>query len=160
VQPITFNVAVKLYAFDRALWGYAATNATGTTTTIRVDGTSSTNYDAQPGDEVTILEGTNAGAIRHITVIANNGATNETWTLDSALANASQNNCHMNVQPFRLLEKKTPSAASKLSNLYFDCKNRITGKKFLVKVVIDGMTGAQPEMHDPVFVYDDKGLKA
>lgn len=82
---LTFNIAVKVYNFKRQLWGKAATNAAGSAgNKIRVDGTSSNNYRAQIGDEVTVLEGANAGKVAHIQSIANLGASNETWTLNQS----------------------------------------------------------------------------
>lgn len=155
---LTFNVAIKIYSFKRQLWGRQQTNATaGAANQIRVDGTNANLYNAQIGDEVTVLEGSNAGQVRHITAIANDGASNETWTLDSALPNTTGFPIYLNVQPFKLVEKKTFSGISELKNLYFDVKNKYKGKKFLVKVVIDGMTDTQLELQESLFVYNDLG---
>jgi hypothetical protein len=84
---LTFSVALKIYNFTRQLWGKSVTNAalgSSHKDQLQVDGTSSSNFDAHVGDEVTILDGANAGQVAHITTIANDSASNETWTLDSA----------------------------------------------------------------------------
>jgi hypothetical protein len=158
---LTFNVAVKVYNFKRQLWGRQQTNAVSSSADkIRIDGTNANNYRAQVGDEVTVLEGPNAGQVRHITSIANQGALNETWTLDSALPNTTGNGIFLNVQPFKLVEKKTFSVLTELKSLYFDVKNKTKGKKYLVKVVIDGMTNTQLELQESLFVYNDLGYDA
>lgn len=156
---ITFNASVKIYNFKRPLWGQAQTNnASATAITIRVNGTVFTG--ARVGDEVTILEGVNAGQIRHITSIANQGTNTETWTLDSALSNNTETSVNISVSPFQLVKKQTISNLSELRDLYYDIKNKIAGKKFLLKVLLDGMNGSTvtPEIHEGYFIYDDKGL--
>jgi hypothetical protein len=157
-QTLTFTLALKLYNFKRPLWGTSVTNAlASTTSTIRVDGTSTTNTPALAGDEVTILDGTNAGNVRHIATIANQGASNETWTLDSALPNATGNAVHLTLQPFALVEKKTVTAAAQLGEFHFNVKNKTRGKKFLAKLLFEGMTNVQLELHRSEFVFDDLG---
>ncbi|HKQ06119.1 MAG TPA: hypothetical protein VJ464_13370 [Blastocatellia bacterium] len=155
---LTFNVSVKIYNFKRQLWGRQLTNATaGAANQIRVDGTSTSYYKAQVGDEVTVLEGANAGQIRHISSIANPGASNETWTLNSALSNVTGSFINLNVQPFKLVEKKAFSSLTEFKTMYFDVKNKIKGKKYLVKVVIDGVSNLQLELKESLFVYNDLG---
>lgn len=158
---LTFNVAVKIYNFKRQLWGRCVTNATAAAgNKIRVDGTSASNYEAHAGDEVTVLEGNNAGQIAHITSIANSGLSNETWTLDTTFANATGSSINLNVQPFKLVEKKVFSSIAELKTLYFDVKNKIKGKKYLVKVVIDGVSSLQLELKESLFIYNDLGYDA
>ena len=156
---LTFNVALKLYNFKRQLWGHAVTNASlsSNKNKLQIDGTSAANYDAQVGDEVTILEGVNAGAIAHITAIANDGLSNETWTLDTTFGTATENAVYLQVQPFTLVKKQTFSGLASLKNLYFSI-NSIKGKQFLAKLVIDGMgTNLAVEMQTSYFVMDDLG---
>jgi hypothetical protein len=76
----TFNVSLKIYDFKRQLWGAQVTNpALGSShkNQLQVNGTSTFFTKAQKGDEVTILDGVNAGQIAHISPIANAGASNE-----------------------------------------------------------------------------------
>lgn len=156
VQNLSMNVAVKLYNFKRPLWGVNVTNAQLTTTTLQVNGTNAALTRASVGDEVTILEGLNAGLNRHVTAIANAGQLNETWTLDVALPNATETSVHLSVQPFVLLQRKTITSPAELPELYFDAKGRCKGKKFLAKVTIDA-ANAQLEMHASEFLYEDIG---
>lgn len=159
-QPIlTFNATVKIYNFKRPLWAQAQTNNTSAnTTTIRVDGTAYSG--TQVGDEITILEGLNAGQIRHITAIANPGTNTETWTVNTALSNNTESGVLISISPFQLVKKQTITSLTELRDLYYDIKNKIAGKKYLLKVLLDGMTGSTvtPEIHEGYFIYDDKGL--
>jgi hypothetical protein len=155
---MTFSVSVKLYTFDRPLWGIHIANATAAAADlIRVDGTSSSMFRAQVGDEITILEGANAGQIRHIASIANEGLSNETWTLDSALAGATVSGVDIQVEPYRLIEKKTFANVTEIPELYFNAKNRPRGKRFLIKIVIESLANVQLELQPSTFVYDDLG---
>jgi|GEM_PF-6935718 len=158
VQAITFNVALKIYSFTRALYGVSQTSGLAAAANqLPVDGTNAGFRRARVGDEVTILQGVNAGSIRHIASIANSGASNEVWTLDSALSAPTEANVSLSVQPFLLVETKSVLAASEIPPLFFDIKNKYRGKKFLLKIVIDGMTNAQVEINRSDFVYDDLG---
>lgn len=158
--PITFNVHVKLYNFRRPLWTYANVKTLQTVANqIVVDGTSDGVNNAQVGDEITILEGVNAGEIRHITAISGQNTNTETWTLDSNLSSMTESGMVMNVSPFQLVEKKTITSLNELRDLYFNVKNKIKGKNYLAKIVIDNMgSTAIPELQDSFFVYDDSGL--
>jgi len=160
LQPLTFTVSLKLYDFKRPLWGFNVTTAISPAANqIRVNGASANVTKARVTDEVTILEGLNAGQVRHITSIANDGATNELWTLDSALPNVTENGVNMNVQPFQLISsKKVFTTLAELKELYFDAKQKMRAKKYLVKVVIEGLSNTELEIHPSLFVYDDIGI--
>lgn len=132
---ITFNVTLKIYNFKRPLWMNAQTNNSGTTTTIKVNGTVFSG--AQVGDEITIVEGVNAGQARHITAIANQGTNTETWTLDTALPNASENSTFLSISPFQLVKKQTISALSELSRTLLRYPKQDSGKEILIED-IDG----------------------
>jgi hypothetical protein len=148
VQTLSATIAVKLYNFRRPLWGVNATNAqiAGHPEQLRVNGTNASLTRPQLGDEITILEGVNAGYSRHVSAIANPGTATETWTLDTALPNETETSVHVLVQPLVLIERKTITSAAQLPDLYFNAANKCGGKKFLVKVVIEGAT-AQLELH-------------
>jgi hypothetical protein len=156
VQNLSVNIAVKLYDFKRPLWGVNVTTAQLTTTTLQINGANAALTRASVGDEVTILEGFNAGLSRHVTAIANAGQLNETWTLDAALPNATESSVDLSVQPFVLLKRKTITSPDELPEMLFNAKNKCKGKRFLVKVVIDS-ANAQLEMHPSEFLYDDLG---
>jgi hypothetical protein len=155
---LTFNVALKVYNFKRQLWGKAITNnSVSPNNIIRVDGTSSANYDAQIGDEVTILQGTNAGQVAHITAIANDGASNEAWTLDTTLTGQTENNIYVQVQPYVLVKKQTFTGLTSLKNIFWSI-NSVKGKQFLAKFVLDGMgSNLAVELMTSYFVFNDIG---
>jgi hypothetical protein len=155
---ITLSVALKVYNFKRQLWGYALTNASlSNKATLQVDGTASTTYDAHVGDEVTILNGINAGQVAHITAIANDAANNETWTLDTTLTGQTESAVLLQVQPFVLVKKQTFTGLTSLKNFFWSV-NSIKGKQFLAKFVIDGMgSNLAVEMQTSYFVFNDIG---
>ncbi len=162
-QTLTFNCALKIYDFKRPLWGRQITNAAASAgNKIRVDGTDATYTKAHVGDEVTVLEGANAGLIAHISSIANAGTNTETWTLDTTFANNTENNINLNVQPFQLIEKKAFSTLSSLKDIYFNIEGKkgIRGKQFLAKIVLDGMSNVQLQLQTSYFIFDDLGHDA
>lgn len=157
LSAITFDVSVKVYNFRRQLYSYAITNATaGATNQIRVDGTATQTNSPKVGDEVTILDGNNAGQIRHIASIANQNLSNETWTLDSALSNATASGVIIGISPFQFVKKHTLTDLTELKDLYFNVKNNIKGKHFLVKIVLENVQSfSVPELNSGQFIYDE-----
>jgi hypothetical protein len=156
---LTFNATVKIYNFKRSLWNYAQTNNASTQAGIlRVNGDIK-SYTAKVGDEVTVLEGVNAGLIRHITAIANPGINTEQWTLDSVLPSNTESSILLSVTPFRKVRTFTLSSLAELTELFFDIQDRIKGKKFLVKLQLDGLGNLTPEIKSGQFIYNDLSLK-
>ena len=155
----TFNVALKIYNFKRQLWGKSQTNAQLTNKNqLRVDGTNTAHVVAQVGDEVTVLCGENGGLIAHITAIANQGTTTETWTLDTTFPNQTEANVYLNVEPWVFVQKQSFSNLSQLKNIFFNVNREVRGKQFLAKFVFDGMgTGLQLEIQTSYMVWDDIG---
>lgn len=155
---ISFNVSVKVYNFKRQLWGHALTNAElSYTNQLQVDATIAGTFQAQVGDEITILEGINAGSISHIAAIANPGANNETWTLDSYLPFNTLSGINIQVQPFTLVKRQTFTSLAELKNIFFSV-NSIKGKQFLIKVVFDGIpSGLGLELLTSYWVFNDLG---
>ena len=155
-----FSVSVKIYNYTRPLWNHAVEkNVAPATNKLNVDGTESGFNDAEVGDEVTILTGANAGSIRHITNIATQNTTNEVWTLDSALANLTEDTALISVQPFKLAKKFTVSTTPlPIDGLLFDIQSRLKGRKFLLKVVFENLNYrtsiAVPSVS---LIYDDLG---
>jgi hypothetical protein len=161
---ITFDISVKVSNARRNIFGWGVTNATsGAGNLLQVDGSISSGSSVnkgQAGDEVTILEGVNAGQVRHILSIANQGTNTETWTLDSALPNNTEGSIHFNVSPFKLARKFSLSNISELKELYFDVQNKIKGKKFFAKILLENLpSGFMPEIKSGQFIYDDLGVK-
>ena len=156
---VTFNCALKIYDFKRQLWGRQLTNhAAAAGNLIRVDGTNTAFSKAQVGDEVTVLDGVNAGQVAHITSIANGGTNTETWTLDTTFANDTETNINLNVQPWKFIEKKTFTSLSQLKTVYFNVQTSIKAKQFLVKAVFSNIgANLQLELQTSYFVFDDIG---
>ena len=155
---LSFNVSLKIYNFKRQLWGHITTSNTSTAyNQLVVDATASGAYDAQVGDEVTILEGNNAGFIAHITAITNDGTSTETWTLDTAATNYTAYGLSVQVQPFVLVKKQTFTSITELTNIFFSV-NSIKGKQFLIKFVFDGIaTNLGLELLTSYWVFNDLG---
>lgn len=159
--PATANISVKVYNFRRPIWMYGQMVDAGTDKKTLV-----TSYDpsngaanAVVGDEVTFLNGANAGLARHIVSITPNSPTSgkQTIVLDSDLAAIPAQNSMFNIQPFQLVEKKTMNSLAELQDLYFNIKNSVKGKKFLVKVLFENMNFT-PELQGVSLVYDDLGI--
>jgi hypothetical protein len=155
---ISFNASVKVYDFTRPLWGWHATNALAASAiTLRVDGSSNSVFKAQVGDEVTILEGPNAGEVRHIASIASAGTNTETWTMSAAFSNATAAGIDMQVEPWKLVGEKTFTSETDIPELYFNDTEKHRGKRFMVKVLFENITNAQLQLQPSTFVYDDLG---
>ncbi|HEY1757955.1 MAG TPA: hypothetical protein VGG72_21475 [Bryobacteraceae bacterium] len=157
-EAISFNVSLKIYNFKRQLWGHIQTSGPSSAyNQLIVDATVAGVYDAQVGDEVTILEGVNAGFVAHITAIANDGANNETWTLDTSAANYTEVGNGIQVQPFIFVKRQTFTSLEQLKNIFFSV-NSIKGKQFLVKLVFDGIqSGLGIELLTSYWVFNDIG---
>jgi hypothetical protein len=155
---ISFSVSVKVYNFKRQLWGHAVTSGNASAyNQVIIDATIAGTFDAQVGDEVTVLEGNNAGYIAHITTIANDGASNETWTLDTGFPNMTLEGVNVQVQPFILVKRQSFTSLEQLKNIFFSV-NSIKGKQFLIKVVFDSIqTGLALELLTSYWVFNDLG---
>lgn len=155
--PITFNAAVKVYNFKRPLWTYAQQKVNASTDNqITVDGTVSGYNEAQVGDEVTIMEGTNAGQTAHISAISGQNTSTEVWTLDAHFTGLTEQDVYITVQPFKLLKKHTLTNLTQLKDLYFTNKNKAQGQKFLLKILFDNIGNNPPELLSGDFVYSDQ----
>lgn len=159
--PMTGNISVKVYDFTRPLWTSAVQAGTATALNqVNVNGTSGGSNNALVGDEVTILNGLNAGQVRHITAITNQGLSNETWTLDSALPNLTEATVFMNVAPFKLVHKFSLASAASIpvDGLYYDIQNRYKGKKYLLKVLFENLSNLPLTIPTVTFIYNDTGI--
>ena len=152
-------MAVKVCNCKRPYWGYGLTNATAAgNDQLPCDGTRSGYNQVQLGDEITIMEGANAGQVRHVTNIANSGLSSQIIQLDSALPNLTESSVHFNITPFKLLSKQTLTSLTQLRDLWFTVKNSFQGKMFLVKIVIDGINVVAPEIRSTTLIYNDLGV--
>lgn len=155
---ISFSASLKIYNFKRQLWGHAVTSGNASAgNQLIIDATIAGTYDAHVGDEVTVLEGNNAGQIGHITAITNDGLSNETWTLDASFSNNTLEGVNVQVQPFTLVKRQTFTNLSELKNIFFSV-NSIKGKQFLIKIVLDGITaGLALELLTSYWIMNDLG---
>lgn len=157
----SYVISAKVYDFSRPLWTVATQNGLASgLDKINVDGTSGSANNAAVGDEVTILSGSNGGYIRHITAIADQNTSSETWTLDSALPNLTATGTQILVQPFKLASSFTVTSQTAIpkDGFYFDVKDRIKGKQFMVKVVITDLSVAYLAIPSVSFIYNDLGV--
>ena len=118
----------------------------------------STQPVAAVGDEIEFLEGPNAGYTRNITAKSGSGAT-VTYTLDRALPALADAGDKLFVSKYQLVAAKAFTSVTEFKPdlLWFDIQNRLKGKKFLVKVEIEGAT-VPLEVRPIQFVYDDTGI--
>jgi len=157
---ITFDVEVKIADMRRQIWNYGETNGTASgADKIKVNGANTLYTRVEEGDEVIILKGDNAGKSAHIKSIANAGQTEEEWTLDRALSNVTGNQIMFNLMPFKLVRKLSLNDEERLDYLFFNCKDKQKGKRFLIKILFTNLSGhAMPEVQGVDFIYQDLGI--
>jgi len=149
-----WHLYIKLYNFRRPLWGYGIAKVGGALTTqITVNATLAGYNKAEKGDEITFLEGTNAGLIRHINSISAAGTATEVWTLNKALAVVIEINARMNISPFQEVGEKWVAASSiKDDRLEIPIDKTILGRKFLMKLFIENTYGTPHIENASVFL--------
>ncbi|MDA2921708.1 hypothetical protein MYX07_00395 [Patescibacteria group bacterium AH-259-L07] len=104
--------------------------------TLVVDGTVATFNHGKVGDEIVILSGINGGLRRHIKSIANPGATNETYTLDSAMNGNTEIGIRFNIMPFKLIQTKKTLTDYKENKVKFNLNNLRVSNNLLVELEI------------------------
>jgi hypothetical protein len=156
-SPFTYEVAVKVCSADQQVINYGLVKTVQTVSTEIV--VNETTYgEAEVGDEIEFLMGGNAGYSRNIVSKSGTGAT-VTYTLDRALPALSSANDYFFRTKFQLVRAKTFTDVTKIDPalLFFDVKNKVKGKMFLIKVDIEDAT-VPIEMRPLQFVYDDLGV--
>jgi len=154
------EISVKLYDGSRQLWGYGQAKVGSTNRDeLVVHGALLTAGHAEIGDEVTILEGLNAGETRHIIAIANPGTVTETWTMDSEFSELTEINMFFNIMPFKKIGVKTITVREiKDNRLYFPIKKSIVGRNFWVKVSQEGTTITAMRLDNIGLLYNELTL--
>jgi hypothetical protein len=166
-----FKVSVKLYDFRRNLWNFVNTvdSVLNDNSHIVVDGTLYGNNQFQVGDEVTFMEGVNAGITTHITEIQYAGSSEEVWTLmdtdnGAPLNDTTETGATVQVMPFRFVNSydyndfTDPQFALRLPISYFDVKDKVRAQQYLIKVLFENINtneSAPPELMGGDFVYND-----
>ena len=154
---ITFTI--KIYNFKRPLFCQCITNRLSPQLDeVAVDATNPDTNQAYVGDEITILEGSNGGEIRHITRISSTGLSDETWHLDSNLDHYTELYAHMIASPFKKVGEKTITQEEIIdSRVYIPIKKGITGRKFLIKIVCKAVN-MRPHIEEIGFLYNQLKL--
>ncbi len=156
----TWSIVAMITDTKRQLWNYAQTRAVSTNKKIlKVDGTAAAYNKAEVGDEVTIVEGENAGEVRHIASISGSGTASEEWTVDSDFSNLTETTITMIVSPFKKIGAITISTPTIKDNYGFlEIKHAPVGKNFLVKLYVTSTLNMVPEITSLTFLYNDVGL--
>ncbi len=154
----TFDLFLKVYNFKGQLFNYAQQKVTATTyNQLTINSTTWPNLKRNVGDEVTIIQGVNAGQVRHITAITGRGTATEVWTLDAVLSNYTEASTNLIISPFKLVRKYSFTNLNEVKELYFDIKNKYKGKTFLLKIL--GENANMPiELQGIQFIYNDLGV--
>jgi len=156
-SPFSFEVAVKVCPINKQIFTYGVVKTLQTVATeIVVD---ETLYGvAEVGDELEFVNGTNGGYSRNITARSGSGAT-VTYTLDRALPFMSLANDTFFRTKFELVSSKVFTNITRIDPkmLYFNIKNKIEGKQYMVKIDIEDAT-IPLEIKPFYFVYDDTGV--
>lgn len=138
-ETISGTITAKVASMNRRLFGLQKAKIAGSAANqITVDGT--TLSDVETGDEITVMEGANAGITLHISSISGQGTSSEVWTLDGNLDSNIEQDAYISITPFKKVATKTLSNATELRDMFFDARNRPKGKQYLVKVALSGLT--------------------
>ena len=157
-NTFSFEVNVKICPLDQQIQAPAVVKTTQTSSTqIVVDETA--YAQAQKGDEIEFLKGNNAGYTRNITNITGGGTATATYTLDRALPALSASGDNIVRTRFQLVATKAFSSVTEIDPelLWFSVKNKIKGKRYLLKVEIED-ADIPIEFRPMLFVYDDQGV--
>jgi hypothetical protein len=117
----------------------------------------STYSIAKIGDEIEFLDGESAGYSRNITAITGSGTATATYTLDRAVPYVVSANSHFFLNSFKLIKVKTYTNVISIPEINFDVKNKTKGKKFLIKIEIEG-ANVPIEIRPLLFIYDNIGI--
>lgn len=149
---IGFTLVCKVADSDRQMYKQSAIKTNmSQNDEIVVDET--VQPEAQIGDEVEILNGSNAGQTRNITNIANGGTDTATYTLDRDLDNLGSQGDEISITPFQLVGKQTYSGEKEVPYIFFDIDQDIEARRFKVKIEL--IDAQQPlEIRPSYFIYD------
>lgn len=154
-SPYTFSIIGKICPMEKQMFnlGLVKTTMTDLSTVVVNE---STYHIASIGDEIEFLEGESAGYTRNITNISGGGTATATYTLDRPLPVLVSLNKRFFITPFRLIKIKTYTNISEMPEVWFDIKNKPKGKKFMIKIEIEG-ANVPVELRPSLFIYDDLG---
>ena len=157
-SPLTFTATVKICAMREQIFNYALVKVTQTVANqITVD---ETVYEtASIGDEIEFLDGNNGGYSRNVTAITGAGTATAVYTLDRVLPAMSSANDHIFRTKFKLVSSKTFTNVTEIDPdlLWFEIKNKVKGKRYMIKIDIEGAT-IPVELRPLQFIYNDLGV--
>lgn len=111
----SLDITVRVANASDKLWTYASTNsASSSANEIQVDGSVSGVNNAVVGDQIMILNDSNALESSQLSSIANAGTNTELWTLEDSLTNLTENGVTINVLPFKKFAQKTSTNTNEL----------------------------------------------
>ena len=155
--PFSYTAVVKICPLKNQTFQYGLVKTTQTVANQIV--VNETTYGvAEVGDEIEFVMGNNAGYSRNILSKSGSGAT-VTYTLDRDLPALSTANDYFMRTKFRLVTAKEFVNVTEIDPelLFFDIKNKVKGKQFLLKVDIEDAT-IPIEIRPFYFIYDDLGI--
>ncbi len=156
------TVKAKIANLTRQIWSRGQTNGASTSLNIlKVDGTSATQNEAEVGDEVTVMQGSNAGETRIITAISNKDGANEAWTVESNFTHLTESTMYLSICPFKLISTKVIDEDTiKKNRLFIPVKNVVMGKHFIIKIEIiraAASSGVPLGLNAISLIYNDLG---
>lgn len=156
-NTFSFKIIAKIAPMTKQITNYGALKV-AMTDLNKITVNESTYYSPEVGEEVEFVAGTNAGYCRKIVSKTGGGTATAVWTLDRDLPTLDTNTSNIFfVYPFRQIAVKTYTDISEMPEVYFNIKNKVKGKKFLIKIDLEGMT-VPVELRTMLFMYDDLGV--
>lgn len=155
-SPFTFKVITKICSMEKQIQDYGLVK-TDQTLANKIVVNETVYQPASVGDEIEFLKGNNAGYSRNITAITGSGTATATYTFDRDLPALSVANDTFQKTNFRLVKAQTFTNVTRIPEIYHGVKNRYKGKKFLIKIEIEGAT-VPLEIRPSYFIYEDIGV--
>ncbi len=156
-ETFSFKVIAKIAPMRNQMTNYGQLKV-AMTDLDKITVNETIHYNAQVGEEVEFFAGTNAGYSRKIISKTGGGTATAVWTLDRALPTLDTNTSNLFfVFPYRQIAVKEYTNITQMPEVWFNIKNKVKGKKFRIKIDIEGAT-VPIELRPMVFVYDDLGV--
>ena len=151
------DIYVSYYNFsdDNILWGYSQQDGVASAKNkLKADKTLTDSGDfplPEVGDEVTVVDKTNAGYIRRVTEVDVSGDP-YVYTLDEDMAGNTENSVYYRVHKFKKFSDTAKSITSG-ENIFIPCPNQPEFRNLLIKIEFRGVTGS-PVLSNLDIIYD------
>lgn len=157
-SPFSFSIRAKICPMTKQIFNIGKLKTAMVTNYDKITVDETVYYNAKVGDEIEFISGLNAGYSRNVISKTGDGTATAVLTLDSALPYLDTNTTDpFFITPFQLIKTKTYTNITEMPEVWFDIKNKVKGKKFMVKIDIEGAT-LPIELKPMLFVYDDLGI--